>query len=76
MQNKSTKQSDVEQYDDQMEVLQDDHGVPFIDTSVSKTKDIHSPQERGEASVIGSMTDPEADDDIDDFGDPFGKINN
>lgn len=75
MQNKSTKKSDVQEYQDQKEVLQDDHGVPFINSSVSETKPIRSPQERGEESVIGSMTNPEADDDIDDFGDPFGNSN-
>ena len=75
MKNKSTKESDVLEYQDQKEILQDDHGVPFINDSVSKTEPIRSPEERGEESVIGSMTNPEADDDVDDFGDPFGKRN-
>lgn len=56
---------------DEEKQLQKDHGIPFINTSISKTKDIRSPQEKGEESTIGSMTNPEADDDIDDFGNPF-----
>lgn len=49
-----------------------DRGVPFINTSISKTERVKSPHEKDETSVIGDMTDPEADDDVDDFGDPFG----
>lgn len=55
----------------QQEEVQADHGVPFINTSVSKTEDIKSPQEEGEESNIGSMTNPEADDDVREFGEPF-----
>lgn len=73
MKNEATEQADTLEYEDQKEVLQDDHGVPFINTSVSKTKPIRSPQERGEESVIGSMPNPESDDNISDYGEPFGK---